>query len=114
MFFLLILTRWKKRDNLLKFDNVFLPDEAVVEEETDEAGAIAGVAEDGGADDVADEVLRPGASIVVVSDLQLRLRQGQRRNGEEQDRPRYDHRRAVTTNTACCAAHLSLLYRVQL
>uniref|UniRef100_A0A0E0AFX4 Uncharacterized protein n=1 Tax=Oryza glumipatula TaxID=40148 RepID=A0A0E0AFX4_9ORYZ len=32
-----------------------------------------GVAEDGGADDVADEVLRPGASIVVVSDLQLRL-----------------------------------------
>uniref|UniRef100_A0A0E0HWS8 Uncharacterized protein n=1 Tax=Oryza nivara TaxID=4536 RepID=A0A0E0HWS8_ORYNI len=92
--------RWKKRDNLLKFDN----DEAVVEEEADEAGAIAGVAEDGG--------VRPGARIVVVSDLQLRLRQGQRRNGEEQDRPRYDHRRAVTTNTACCAAHLSLLYRV--
>lgn len=110
MFFLLILTRWKKRDNLLKFDNVFLPDEAVVEEETDEAGAIAGVAEDGGVDDVADEVLRPGASIVVVSDLQLRLRR--RKNGEEHDRPRYDHRRAVTTNTACCAAHLSLLYRV--
>jgi hypothetical protein len=40
-----------------------------VEEEAHQAGAIAGVSSDGGEDDVADEVLRPGTSAVVVSDL---------------------------------------------
>jgi hypothetical protein len=45
------------------------PDEAVVEEHAHESGAIAGVSADGGADDGADELLRPRATAVVVPNL---------------------------------------------
>ena len=45
------------------------PDEAVVEEYAHESGAIAGVSSDRCPDDGADELLRPRASAVVVSNL---------------------------------------------
>jgi hypothetical protein len=50
------------------------PDEAVVEEEADDARPVAGVHADGAVHDGLDEVLGAGAGGVVVPDLQLRLR----------------------------------------
>jgi len=48
---------------------VAYPDEAIVEEEADEAWSIAGVTADGGVDDGADEILCSWASAAVVTDL---------------------------------------------
>jgi hypothetical protein len=48
---------------------VAYPDEAIVEEEAHEAWSIAGVTADGGADNVADEILCSWASAAVVTDL---------------------------------------------
>ena len=53
------------------------PDEAVVEEEADEAGPVAGVLADGGVDDGLDEGLGARAGGVVVAHLQLRLRRAE-------------------------------------
>lgn len=61
------------------------PDEAVVEEESHEPGADAGVAADGGADDGADELLRSRAGVVVEPDLQLRVRQCDEEHGPCQE-----------------------------
>ena len=79
------------------------PDEAVVEEETHEAGAIAGVSADGGEDDVADEVLRPWAGAVVVPDLQACLR---RRDGGEDDDPRQQNGKSGQQRNTGAAASL--------
>jgi len=83
------------------------PDEAVVEEEAHEAGAIAGVTADGGEDDVADEVLRPRTRAAVVPDLQARLR---RRDGDGgDDGPRQQNEKSGqqrNTGAAASVRHL--------
>ena len=55
-------------------DGCAYPDEAVVEEEADEAGPVASVLADGGVDDGLDQLLGGRAGGVVVPHLQLRLR----------------------------------------
>jgi hypothetical protein len=57
-------------------NNPTYPDEAVVEEEPDQARPVAGVLADGGVDDGLDEALGGRAAAVVVPHLQLRRLRG--------------------------------------